>query len=241
MPKLTSISRRRFAQLVGVEVIDGRIGEGREDHVTVADEVRPEHVAHDDEDVAIGRRQRLVEVVGHEDAVGRPAGVAGQHDRGAAGQRPADRLVRRPAHHHRVAERGRVLQQVVRGDPSDLIAQRFLANHHQCIGVAHGQKGELDEAMAAMERAQALYARLARYCMLLGRRAALWHSDVSAGRKRALLRDPPDCLLTTPESLEVMLVSGGIDARALFASVLGDCRGRDLHDPVHRLVRDMRV
>jgi ATP-dependent Lhr-like helicase len=64
-----------------------------------------------------------------------------------------------------------------------------------------------------------LDARLDRYCTLLGRRSALWHGDVAAGRKKAILRDPPDCLLTTPESLEVMLVSGGVDERRLFAGL----------------------
>jgi ATP-dependent Lhr-like helicase len=64
-----------------------------------------------------------------------------------------------------------------------------------------------------------LDARLYRYCTLLGRRSALWHGDVAGGRKKAILRDPPDCLLTTPESLEVMLVSGGIDERRLFAGL----------------------
>lgn len=61
--------------------------------------------------------------------------------------------------------------------------------------------------------------RLDRYCTLLGRRSALWHGDIPAARKKAIQRDPPDCLLTTPESLEVMLVSGGIDARRLFAGL----------------------
>ena len=60
-----------------------------------------------------------------------------------------------------------------------------------------------------------LDARLSRYCTLLGRRSALWHGDVAAGLKKAVLRDPPDCLLTTPESLEVMLVSQKTDAAAL--------------------------
>jgi ATP-dependent Lhr-like helicase len=64
-----------------------------------------------------------------------------------------------------------------------------------------------------------LDARLSRYCSLLGRRSALWHGDVAAGRKKAVLRDPPDCLLTTPESLEVMLVSAKIDAAALFGNL----------------------
>jgi ATP-dependent Lhr-like helicase len=64
-----------------------------------------------------------------------------------------------------------------------------------------------------------LDARLSRYCTLLGRRSALWHSDVVAGDKKAILRDPPDSLLTTPESLEVMLVSQKADAAALFGGL----------------------
>jgi ATP-dependent Lhr-like helicase len=53
----------------------------------------------------------------------------------------------------------------------------------------------------------------------LGRRSALWHGDIATGQKKALLRDPPDCLLTTPESLEAMLVSPGVEARPLFAGL----------------------
>src|SRR5262249_38191262 len=62
-------------------------------------------------------------------------------------------------------------------------------------------------------------ARLARYHTLLGRRSALWHGDIPPGQKKAILRDPPDCLLTTPESLEVMLVSSSVDARGLFSGL----------------------
>jgi ATP-dependent Lhr-like helicase len=61
-----------------------------------------------------------------------------------------------------------------------------------------------------------LDARLSRYCTLIGRRSALCHGDVAAGRKKALLRDLPDCLLTTPESLEVLLVSPRTDPASLF-------------------------
>jgi len=61
--------------------------------------------------------------------------------------------------------------------------------------------------------------RLQRYCTLLGRRSALWHGDVTTTARRHVLRDPPDCLLTTPESLEVMLVSPNVDARSLFANL----------------------
>ena len=39
------------------------------------------------------------------------------------------------------------------------------------------------------------------------------------GAKGAILADPPDCLLTTPESLEVILVSSKIDHRQFFTNV----------------------
>lgn len=64
-----------------------------------------------------------------------------------------------------------------------------------------------------------LEVRLQRYCTLLGRRSALWHGDVNSSARRKILREPPDCLLTTPESLEVMLDSPTIDARALFTNL----------------------
>jgi len=61
--------------------------------------------------------------------------------------------------------------------------------------------------------------RLQRYCTLVGRRSALWHGDVNTSSRRKILRDPPDCLLTTPESLEVMLVSPNVDSRGLFCNL----------------------
>jgi ATP-dependent Lhr-like helicase len=61
--------------------------------------------------------------------------------------------------------------------------------------------------------------RLQRYCSLVGRRSALWHGDVSQAARRRILREPPDCLLTTPESLEVMLVSPNVDAQSLFRNL----------------------
>jgi ATP-dependent Lhr-like helicase len=61
--------------------------------------------------------------------------------------------------------------------------------------------------------------RLSHYGHLLGRSVAVWHGDVSASRKAKIIADPPDILLTTPESLEVMLVSLRIDHRILFANV----------------------
>src|SRR5262249_52243748 len=61
--------------------------------------------------------------------------------------------------------------------------------------------------------------RLERYYRMVGRRAEVWHGDVSPALKRRLAAEPPDCLLTTPESLEVMLVSGSIRHERLFANV----------------------
>ncbi len=61
--------------------------------------------------------------------------------------------------------------------------------------------------------------RLARYCGLVGRRAALWHGDVGAGARKRMQRELPDCVLTTPESLEVMLVSPNVDSRNLLGNV----------------------
>jgi ATP-dependent Lhr-like helicase len=61
--------------------------------------------------------------------------------------------------------------------------------------------------------------RLARYFRLVGRRAACWHGDTPQSEKRRAVVDPPDCLLTTPESLEAILISTKIDHRQFFTSV----------------------
>jgi ATP-dependent Lhr-like helicase len=61
--------------------------------------------------------------------------------------------------------------------------------------------------------------RVDRYVGWLGRTAAVWHGDVGAPERRAVLRDRPDVVLTTPESLESMLVSVNVDHRAYFADL----------------------
>lgn len=61
-----------------------------------------------------------------------------------------------------------------------------------------------------------LLPRLEQYTAWLGRRVALWHGDVGESARRAILGEPPDILLTTPESLEAMLVSRRVDHRLLF-------------------------
>ena len=58
--------------------------------------------------------------------------------------------------------------------------------------------------------------RLRDYGSWVGRRVELWHGDVAPAARRRIMADPPDVLLTTPESIEVMLVSSRSDPRALF-------------------------
>jgi len=90
--------------------------------------------------------------------------------------------------------------------------------------------------------------RIQRYAAMVGRRVDLWHGDVVDSKRRRVLREPPDILLTTPESLEAMLISTRLDHRVLFAglrSVLvdelhafgGDDRGWHLLAILERLER----
>jgi ATP-dependent Lhr-like helicase len=64
-----------------------------------------------------------------------------------------------------------------------------------------------------------LVIRLAHYCNLLGRRADLWHGDVRDSARRRMIEEPPDVLLVTPESLEVILVSRRHAAPRFFRAV----------------------
>jgi len=61
--------------------------------------------------------------------------------------------------------------------------------------------------------------RLAGYTGWVGRRTGLWHGDTAATRRARLREDPPDLLLTTPESLESMLVSTSTDPSRLFGNL----------------------
>lgn len=93
-----------------------------------------------------------------------------------------------------------------------------------------------------------LLPRLETYTGWIGRTAALWHGDVAAGRRRRILTERPDVLLTTPESLEAMLVSANVDHRSFFAGLhtivvdevhafAGDDRGWHLLAVLERLQR----
>ncbi|MCX5746411.1 MAG: DarT ssDNA thymidine ADP-ribosyltransferase family protein [Proteobacteria bacterium] len=90
--------------------------------------------------------------------------------------------------------------------------------------------------------------RLQRYAGLIGRRAFKWHGDVTASDKRGFVGEPADILLTTPESLEVMLMSKKVPAERLFRGLqavvideihafVGDDRGGHLASVMERLSR----
>jgi ATP-dependent helicase Lhr and Lhr-like helicase len=64
-----------------------------------------------------------------------------------------------------------------------------------------------------------LESRLSRLTGLLGRSTQLWHGDISASEKRRTEREAPDVLLTTPESLEGILLGLRRDHRRLLGSV----------------------
>jgi ATP-dependent helicase Lhr and Lhr-like helicase len=93
-----------------------------------------------------------------------------------------------------------------------------------------------------------LHPRLEGYGQLVGRRVGLWHGDVGESAREQVRSDPPDVLLTTPESIEAMLISRKTDHAWLFRDVravvvdeihafAGDDRGWHLLAVVQRLER----
>lgn len=88
--------------------------------------------------------------------------------------------------------------------------------------------------------------RLSHYAGLVGRRVEVWHGDVSQSRKQRALKDAPDILLTTPESIEAMLISTRVDQQTWFGNLqavivdelhafAADDRGWHLRSVLHRL------
>ncbi len=61
--------------------------------------------------------------------------------------------------------------------------------------------------------------RLGLYTEMVGLDRFLWHGDVTAPARRAFLAEPAELLMTTPESLEVMLASGRVPTAKLFADL----------------------
>ncbi len=90
--------------------------------------------------------------------------------------------------------------------------------------------------------------RLGTYAEMVGLRRFVWHGDVPDAAKRAFVREPAELLMTTPESLEVMLLSTRSPAARLFRdlrlvvidevhALAGTDRGTHLISVVERLAR----
>lgn len=88
--------------------------------------------------------------------------------------------------------------------------------------------------------------RLGIYTDMVGLRRFVWHGDTPDGDKRKFVKDPAELLMTTPESLEVMLLSPRVPAAALFRdlrfivvdevhAMAGTDRGAHLMSVIERL------
>ncbi|MFJ4241025.1 DEAD/DEAH box helicase [Streptomyces iakyrus] len=93
-----------------------------------------------------------------------------------------------------------------------------------------------------------LVGRVDAYAQWLGRRAALWHGDTKESQRQRIRTEAPDILLTTPESLEAMLIGVKTDHTRLLGGVravvvdevhafAGDDRGWHLLAVLERLER----
>jgi ATP-dependent Lhr-like helicase len=93
-----------------------------------------------------------------------------------------------------------------------------------------------------------LVGRVDTYAQWLGRRAALWHGDTKESQRQRIRTEAPDVLLTTPESLEAMLIGVKTDHARLLGGVravvvdevhafAGDDRGWHLLAVLERLER----
>jgi ATP-dependent helicase Lhr and Lhr-like helicase len=90
--------------------------------------------------------------------------------------------------------------------------------------------------------------RLGLYTEMVGLRRFLWHGDIKAGSKKSFLNDPAAVLMTTPESLEVMLLSAKVDCQRIFKdlraividevhAIAGTDRGAHLMSVIERLAK----
>jgi len=90
--------------------------------------------------------------------------------------------------------------------------------------------------------------RLGTYTEMVGLRRFVWHGDVKDAERKRFSREPADLLMTTPESLEVMLVSSRVPAGRLFAdlrflivdevhALAGTDRGAHLLSVIERVLR----
>ena len=90
--------------------------------------------------------------------------------------------------------------------------------------------------------------RLDLYTDMVGLRRFVWHGDTNNHERRRFLDDPAELLMTTPESLEVMLVSERVDEAKLFNdlrvviidevhAIAGQDRGAHLMSVLERIAR----
>ncbi len=90
--------------------------------------------------------------------------------------------------------------------------------------------------------------RLGLYTEMVGLHHFVWHGDTTDHERRRFLREPAELLMTTPESLEVMLVSQRVDTAKLFGdlrvviideihAVAGTDRGAHLMSVLERIAR----
>ena len=88
--------------------------------------------------------------------------------------------------------------------------------------------------------------RLGTYAEMVGLRRFVWHGDVGERAKRKFVDEPAEILMTTPESLEVMLVSPRSPVKRIFAdlrlividevhALAGTDRGAHLMSVIERL------
>lgn len=90
--------------------------------------------------------------------------------------------------------------------------------------------------------------RVGTYAEMVGLRRFVWHGDVDDPSKKAFLKEPAEILMTTPESLEVMLISQRVRVEELFPALrfvivdevhalAGTDRGAHLASVVERVAR----
>jgi ATP-dependent helicase Lhr and Lhr-like helicase len=93
--------------------------------------------------------------------------------------------------------------------------------------------------------------RLGLYTEMVGLERFLWHGDITASKKKAFLSHPSAVLMTTPESLEVMLLSPKVPQAELFKdlravvideihAIAGTDRGAHLLSVLERLTKFTR-
>ncbi len=93
-----------------------------------------------------------------------------------------------------------------------------------------------------------LHQRLETYFGMVGHKVGLWHGDTLTGERRRMESEQPACLMTTPESLEVMLISSRQEPRHMLRNVravivdeihafAGDDRGTHLLAVIERITQ----